>query len=220
MNILVIGAHPDDEVLGLGGTLLKHVDNGDNVYCHLLTNGESSRSVNNQKGAIANRINAAMEVAKIMGFMDIFFDEFSDQALDTLPITQIVKSIESYSNKINPDVVYFHHGGDLNFDHQIVYQAAITAFRPVGNYPHTLLSYSTPSSTEWGGIHKSFVPNYFVDITEYFDRKIRAIECYKMELRDFPHPRSVEMIKADALKQGSVVAKTMAEAFMLIRKVG
>lgn len=219
MNILVIGAHPDDEVLGLGGTLAMHVASGDHVSVLSLTNGEDSRdSVKDE--VISERLKAFEKSCKIIGIHQWSVGEFKDQHLDTYPLVSIVKKIEHFSQTVNPDIVYIHHSGDLNCDHQIAYKAGITAFRPVGSqYPSLLLTYNTPSSTEWGGPVNQFEPNYFVDISDFIQIKLEALSAYEMEMRQFPHPRSSQMISSTAAYYGSHINVSYAEAFSIVRQI-
>lgn len=222
MKVLVIAAHPDDELLGLGGTLARHVHQGDEVFVLILTDGQSSRTAIPDKEVIALRKKAALEASLVLGVKELYIENLPDQGLDTVPLVDIVKTIEGYMRKIRPDTVYLHHSGDLNKDHQIAFEAGITASRPTGDfYPNTILSYETFSSTEWAppSPDKSFLPNYFVDIGNYFQLKMDAITKYRAEIREFPHPRSPEAIKAAAIRWGSLINVNFAEAFMLIRKI-
>ncbi len=172
-KILVVGAHPDDEIIGLGGTLRKHVLNGDEVYAHILTDGHSSRSDYNLsadvKTTMARRNEAAEKSAEIIGLKDIFLEPLPDQALDTIPLVDLVKTIERVASQVKPDIVFMHHRGDANMDHQVVFKAGITAFRSVGSqFAPEVYCYETLSSTEWGApfAESYFIPNYFVDISE------------------------------------------------------
>ncbi len=220
-KILVVGAHPDDEIIGLGGTLARHVSCGDQVSVLILSNGHGSREDAESTANIEKRLEALNQSSKIIGIKDVIVESYPDQYLDTVPLVDMTKSIERHARSINPDIVYFHHHGDLNYDHQVVYRACITAFRPVGDYPSRLLSYETFSSTEWGSPFPDhiFNPNYFVDISDHYEQKMEALKCYSMELRRSPHPRSLESIEVFARKWGSVIGVTYAEAFALIREV-
>lgn len=212
MNILVIVAHPDDEVLGMGGTLLRHKNEGDEIYIQILTNGLYSRS-NSKK-----RLHEAKRVAEKLNAKELRIEEFDDQKLDAYPIVNIINSIESFSQKINPEIVYTHFSGDLNKDHQITHQAVLTAFRPINkNSPLKIICAEIPSSTEWG-INK-FNPNYFVDISEDLEQKIELANFYCEEIRAFPHPRSTENIVNTAKKWGSHIHSTAAEAFFVEREI-
>ncbi len=223
MKILVVVAHPDDEVLGMGGTLLKHRANGDDIFIHILTNGESSRlneitGFEKLREKVESRKTAASEVSKVLGVKDLLIDEYDDQMLDTYPLISITKSIESFSKKINPDIVYTHSHIDVNEDHRITFSAVLNAFRPAkSNFPSKILSAEIPSSTEWG--YPGFIPNYFVNISDFLEKKIHLISFYKNEIRETPHPRSVDSIIINSQKWGSVIHCNAAEAFILIREV-
>ncbi len=219
-QILIVGAHPDDEVLGLGGTIAKHSHDGDTVSVLILTDGHSSRSKGEDKEVIERRRNSLINCCQVLGVENVFLEDLPDQGLDHQPLTKIVKLIEKYAEKVKPDIAYIHHRGDLNMDHQIAFRASLTAFRPVGSYPKKIYSYETFSSTEWGDpFEKSFSPNHFVDITDYFDVKLRAIKCYESELREYPHPRSLDALEIFARKWGTVIGVTYAESFVLIRSI-
>ena len=226
MNVLVIGAHPDDELLGVGGTIIKHIKNGDKVSVLLLTDGHTSRfrdpsRAGEQSEEVVARVKSAEEAAKLLGF-DLHFAPFYDQRLDIVPHIELVHEIEKIAKGINPDIVYCHHKGDVNTDHQVTFSACMTSFRSVGKeYPVRFLTYETVSSTEWGvpSSESYFMPNVFIDISEHLDLKIQAIKLYDQEMREFPHPRSYEGIKISAQRWGSVVGVNAAEAFMLVREV-
>ncbi len=220
-NVLVIGAHPDDEIIGLGGTLRRHVEAGDSVFAHLLTDGHSSRE-SDADSAMEKRNSAAEKSAGVIGFQDITFDSFADQMLDTESILKVVQSIENVAKKVKPDVVYFHHRGDANVDHQVVFKACVTAFRSTGaNFPSEMYCYETLSSTEWGAPfpESAFVPNYFVDISKTLETKLKAMKCYDDELRDYPHPRSEMGIQQAAQRWGKIIGCDAAEAFVIFRKI-
>lgn len=211
MEALVIVAHPDDEVLGCGGTIAGHVGE---VGCMCVADGESAR-----KGAKAAKIQerktCAYEAARIMGSAIPSFLNYPDQRLDTFPLLEIVQAIEHVVAMYKPKVVYTHHAGDLNLDHRIVHQAAMTALRPMpGSTVKRILAFEVPSSTEWG---TGFSPNYFVDISSTFERKMKALQAYDAEMRAFPHPRSYEAIEALAKWRGATCGLKMAEAFMVMR---
>jgi LmbE family N-acetylglucosaminyl deacetylase len=145
-----------------------------------------------------------------------------DNRLDTVPLLEVVKLVEDMVDRITPEVIYTHHSGDLNVDHGIIHRAVLTATRPVaGQTVREIYAFEVPSSTEWAfqRLEPSFRPNVFVDITRTIDAKIAAIECYKTETREFPHPRSPEALRALATRWGSVVGCAAAEAFELVRWV-
>ena len=226
MNVLVVGAHPDDELLGVGGTIIRHIKNGDKVSVLLLTDGHTSRFRDPSRAGehspeVVARVESAENAAKLLGF-DLHFAPFFDQRLDIVPHIELVHAIEKVANEINPQVVYCHHKGDVNTDHQTTFSACMTSFRSVGKeYPVRFLTYETVSSTEWGvpSGEAYFMPNVFVDITEHLGKKMEALKLYDQEMREFPHPRSYEGIKISAQHWGSVASVHAAEAFMLIREV-
>lgn len=224
MNVLVIGAHPDDELLGVAGTLIKHKKSKHNLFIHILTEGHSSRKnqSNYEIKKLNRRVKSAKSVAEFLNAEDLFLSSYKDQRLDTIPMIELIHEIEKYASKIKPDIVYTHHKGDVNFDHRRVFEASLNAFRSVGqNYPKQFYCFETVSSTEWGAPfpEKAFIPNYFVDITNEIEKKLKAIEFYKDELRAFPHPRSMEGIKITAKKWGTVIGVNAAEAFVQIRNI-
>jgi LmbE family N-acetylglucosaminyl deacetylase len=212
-KILVIAAHPDDECLGLAGTLCKHVLSGDEVYCLIL--GE---------GAVMHGISAedlkeqSIESGLIIGFKKMYFHGFPDNRLDTIPLLDVTRIIERYVKEIKPDIIYTHHGGDLNIDHRITFQAVMTACRPRCSTIKEIYCFETPSSTEWA-FDGSFRPNVFIDVSYFIIDKITAFGCYTTEVRDFPHPRSKEGLYSRAQYWGQVAGVEYAEVFELIRKI-
>lgn len=224
-KILVIAAHPDDEVLGCGGTIAKHIKLGDKVYCLFLGKGKSSRNFKNEsylKKEQAILKKEAEKAAKILGISKTFFENFPDQQYDTIPFLKIVKSIEKIKNKIKPEIVFTHHQGDLNLDHQITFKAVLTACRPLRNETvKELYSFEIPSSTEWGIPKKKnyFMPNFFIDVSDTFNKKIEALEAYKSEIRKYPHPRSLKSVEIIARRWGTIVEKELVESFEIIRKI-
>ena len=232
MNILVIVAHPDDEVLGMGGTIAKHTFNGDKVHVVYLTTGITSRrnsghsnkstydvSIKDEKlmdKEIKELQKDALKSNKILGVKDSIFYNFPDNELDSISRLKIIKVIEKEIQKIKPDVVYTNHYGDLNIDHKLVYESCLTACRPVNKKNPALFSFGVISSMEWN-YPISFNPNYFVNISKNISTKIRAMKAYRNELKKFPHPRSIENIEFTAKKWGTVCGKNYAEAFEIIR---
>ncbi len=227
MNVLVIGAHPDDELLGVGGTIVRHLEQGDRVSVLLLTDGHNSRTRDAARARevspqVLARRKSARAACELLGISDLQMLPYPDQRLDTVPIVEIVQEIERAMAPAPPDIVYTHHGGDVNSDHRVTFEATLTATRPVGQrYPARVLCYETISSTEWGAPFpdKLFCPNVFVDISSALDLKLKAIECYRQELRPDPHPRSLRGIALAARRWGGVISVEAAEAFMLVRDV-
>ena len=224
-KILVVSAHPDDEVLGAGGTLKKHISNGDEVYSLILGEGITSRKEDRDKTSeddLKALYSDTYDVADIIGFKEVYLSRLSDNRFDSIDLLDIIKEIEKYVDEIKPDIIYTHHPGDLNIDHQRTFKAVITACRPVGDYSvKEIYAFETPSSTEWNFNYEenSFNPNVFVDIEETIATKLEAMKCYTSEIRDYPHPRSLKALKTIAARWGTVVGKKYVEAFELIRQV-
>lgn len=222
-KILVIAAHPDDEVLGMGGTIAKCSEKGFEIALLIVTDGSSTQ----YKGKDVEKIieskrletNAAAEE---LGIGKIYYGNLPDMQLDTTPHTQINAVIENVLDDFKPDIVFTHFEGDVNKDHQRVYESTIVACRPLKDQcVKTLLSYSVPSSTEWNVRNTSgFFPNVYVDISgKYAESKYKAMNCYKTEMRDYPHPRSIEYLKTADLAEGLKVGAGPSESFILLRNV-
>jgi LmbE family N-acetylglucosaminyl deacetylase len=223
VKILVVAAHPDDEVLGCGGTIAKLAQRND-VYTLFVGGGVTSRDMpeKQKRHAVTQLKKEAEDANKKVNVKKVFFENFLDNEFDAVPLLDIVKVIERHIRKIAPEVVYTHHSGDLNIDHQIVNRAVITAARPVGNCTvKRILLFEVLSSTEWGRLnaHSSFTPDVYVDISETMNAKLEAMQCYKSEIRQYPHPRSLEGIKILAQKRGLEVSLKFAEAFCLVRSI-
>lgn len=225
MNILVIAAHPDDEVLGCGATIARAVHEGNHVYIAILGEGITSRYQQREKAdtsLVMELREKAQRVGEILGVKQVFTFDFPDNRFDTIPILDIVKTIEDLIERIQPQIIYTHHGGDLNIDHRQVFRATLTATRPLSSCPvKTIYAYEVPSSTEWamGKFYPSFNPNVFVDIHDTLKYKLQAMALYESEGRVFPHPRSPETLRAIAIRWGSVIGCKAAEAFELVREV-
>ena len=215
-----MAAHPDDETLGCGATLALHAERGDSIHALFMTDGVSSRGANDEKEAEI-RHTAALAALDTLGIKQFEFLRFADNELDKYPILKIIKNIENTISQIKPDIIYTHYPHDLNIDHQIVARATLTAARPLpGVCVKKILFYEVVSSTEWGiDDGNRFVPNYYVNVSESFDRKLEAIKFYEVENRPFPHPRSLEVLTALATKRGSEVGVNKAEGFRLFREL-
>lgn len=223
-RVLVVAAHPDDEVLGVGATVVKHVNMGDEVRCIILGEGQTSRGDRREdvsKEIVDDLRRDALKAAEILGYSQVYFGEFPDNRFDNIDLLDVIKFIEKIIIEFRPDIVYTHHGGDLNIDHQITYSSVLTATRPVNKYSvKELYTFETVSSSEWNFQNNSqFAPNVFIDIKEVFEKKILAIKCYSTELCDYPHPRSIKGLEIQAQKWGIVVGIPLVEAFYLVRKV-
>jgi LmbE family N-acetylglucosaminyl deacetylase len=226
-KILVVAAHPDDEVLGCGGTIAKHTKNGDEVHILIIAEGITSRDAIRDAQARSSDLSILRKLAhqakEILGASSLTFEDFPDNRLDSIDRIEIVKKIEFNIHKHNPEIVYSHHAGDLNIDHRIVHDAVAVACRPLpGVSTRTVLFFEVPSSTEWQlcGRLSPFSPNWFIDIKQTIDIKMKALECYRSELRPWPHPRSLDAIRYLAYWRGASVGVECAEAFMLGRNIG
>lgn len=222
-RVAAIVAHADDEVLGCGGTLRRHALAGDAVSLIILADGETSRSTGSAPdAAIARREAAARLAAATLGIGDLVIHRFPDNRLDTEALLDIIKVVETHIERIAPDTVYTHHAGDLNLDHRRVHEAVVTACRPQpGRRVGNLLFFEVVSSTEWQtpGSAPPFLPNWFVDITSTLDAKLKALEAYGDEMRNWPHPRSYEGVKHLARWRGAIAGCEAAEAFVLGRHI-
>ncbi|MEH7463353.1 PIG-L domain-containing protein [Bacillus pseudomycoides] len=212
--ILVIGAHPDDELLGSGGTLKRLVEEGHQVISIITALGRKEEAHHIQQlGRCAN---------KEIGIEEVIFLEHANLELELIPLHQLTKEIEQLIQIYKPSKIFTHHYGDLNMDHYVTFQAVLTATRPLPNQqPIELITFETVSSSEWN-IHtndKSFKPNYFVNITDQIDSKITALKHYDVEMRDFPHPRSYKGVEYLGRVRGMTIGVPYAEAFEVIRRV-
>lgn len=223
-RVLVIAAHPDDEVLGMGGTIAKLVKKGATVDVLIVTDGSSSQY--RDSGHLAEIIEAKKKetrnCANILGVRDIYYGELPDMKLDTTPHIRINQVIEEVINKVQPDAVFTHFWGDVNCDHQNVFKSTLVAVRPVmGQVVRELYCYRVPSSTEWtpNKAETMFMPNCFVDIEQFAEQKYKAFACYSTELREYPHPRSVQYLRENDKAAGLQVGMFVAEEFVLLRKL-
>jgi len=212
MKILVFAAHPDDEVLGVGGTICLHERNGDDIFVCVATRPYrpewSSRYIKEKK-------KVQKEVDRFLGIRKRIFLNLPTVKLNTVPHGELNKRIVDVMQKVNPDVVYTPHGGDLNYDHTLVFRATLVASRPPNKA--RVLCYETLSETEWG--LGQFNPTIWHDISDVVEKKIEAFKIYKTEVKKFPHPRSPEGIRILAQKRGSEICTEYAEAFQLIREI-
>jgi LmbE family N-acetylglucosaminyl deacetylase len=223
-SLLILAAHPDDEVLGCGGTMAKLADEGAEIHVAFLADGVSSRGADDEarKIELTARRAAARKACNILGAHSVSFGEFPDNRMDTVALLDIVRPIEALVAEYRPDTVFTHHAGDVNIDHRRIHDAVVTACRPQGAHPvRTLLCFEVPSSTEWQlpGSAPIFAPNWFVDISDTLDRKLAALESYAVELREWPHPRSPRGVRHLAHWRGAAIGVDAAEAFILGRRL-
>jgi len=235
MKILIIAAHPDDEVLGMGGTITKYVKSGHEIKIIIMATGIFARRTKNYRNSTQYDLEKktskslekelvelqkdALKASKIMGVKNIEFMNFPDNEMDTISNLQVVKKIESLIDQFEPSIIYTHSKYDVNIDHRILYDATITATRPTADCKvKEVYSFEIPSSSEWN-FPSNFSPNIFIDINKELTTKIKAMKAYKNEIRKFPHPRSVEALNIIAKRWGSVSGLKAAEAFSLVRKI-
>lgn len=224
-TVLVVAAHPDDEVLGCGGAIARHARAGDGVSVLILGEGVTSRHARREEvdpkdlGDLHAR---AHEASQVMGAREIRLANLPDNRFDTIPLLDIVKKVEAEIARTRPQTVYVQHGGDLNIDHAITFRATVTATRPFAGTPiREVLAFEVGSSTEWAfqKFEPAFRPSVFVDIAETLEIKLRAMRCYDVEMRPFPHPRSEQALRAQAVRWGSVSGTQAAEAFEVVRAI-
>jgi len=225
MKILVIAAHPDDEVLGCGGTIAKLAAQGEEVHILILATGITSRidfDLKKTPDALQIHLQRARQAGALLGARNVNFAGFPDQKMDTLPLLEIIRIIELEIEKVQPKTIFTHHGGDLNIDHAITFRATLTATRPFAKCKvQAVYAYEVPSSTEWAfqKFEPRFQPNLFHDISASLPKKIEAMQIYESETRQFPHPRSPGILKANAEKWGATSGTAAAEAFQIISEI-
>jgi len=211
---LVIASHPDDEILGSGGTIKKLINDGFEIVTVIVAKGRKEEEHHIQK--FTSLANSHLGVGKVI------FMQFPNLKLNTVPLHEITKEIEKLLDTYTPDIIFTHHYGDLNQDHQVTFQAVMTAARPLpGKKPIEILCFETVSSSEWtqNTQDKLFKPTYFVDISDTINDKLQALRHYDVEMRTFPHPRSYEGVQHLARVRGMTVGVEYAEAFEIIRRV-
>ena len=216
-NVLVVAAHPDDEILGCGGTIAYHSSRGDTVRVLFITDGISSRD---EFTGIKRRREACRRACHTVGANIPVFLDFPDNKLDTVPLLEVTKQIEQQIADCPPNIVYTHFAGDLNIDHSIVHRAVITACRPQPGFPvKEIYSFEVPSATGWlpSTAKGQFEPNVLVDISNFLEKKLDALREYDDEMRPFPHSRSYENLEHLARYRGATVGLAAAEGFIAER---
>ncbi|MCB1878789.1 MAG: PIG-L family deacetylase [Gammaproteobacteria bacterium] len=221
-SLLVVAAHPDDEILGCGGTVSRLSNDGVICNCVILSKGIASRYNKEDdipEGKLEELSAHTLKATKIVGYTSIRGLAFPDNRFDSVPLLEIVKAIEALVDELKPDTILTHHKGDLNRDHELTHRAVLIATRPIeGTSVKNLLTFEIPSSTEWSfSQFNEFQPNYFCDIRDHVEKKIEAMAVYEGESRAFPHPRSGENLRALAQLRGASVGMRAAEAFEIIR---
>ena len=219
-KVLVIAAHPDDEVLGCGGTIARHADAGDQVHILIVAEGATSRQLQRDRIQASEELSALGKAANtagsVLGTAGVELLDLPDNRLDSIDRLDLIKQIEDRINYHQPQVIYVHHAGDVNVDHRRLHEAVITACRPTpGQSVRRMLSYEVASSSEWQppGSAPTFTPNWFIDICAHVSK------VYASEMRAWPHARSLEALEHLARWRGAQVGVEAAEAFFLLRQV-
>lgn len=222
-NVLVFAAHPDDEVLGLGGTVRRMANEGVVLRAVIMAEGLTSRSATREeadKSRLSELQADARRASEIVGYSSIDFCGFPDNRMDGLELLDVIKTVLNYVEKYAPDTIFTHHHGDLNIDHRITCEAVLTACRPMGGCDvQRIYAFETPSSTEWDyNYTEPFLPNVYFDVTDTLEAKVKGMACYRSESTAYPHPRSPEALRSLGRFRGSNVGFCMAEAFVLLRE--
>jgi LmbE family N-acetylglucosaminyl deacetylase len=222
MSVLCVAAHPDDEVLGVGGTLARHAAS-EAVHVCLLSDGVTSRhdDADAIEAEIQRRRDRARRACDTLG-ATVSLHDFPDNSFDTVPLLDIVQTIEGEIEAHDPNVVYTHHYGDLNIDHELACRATVTATRPLADSGvDRVLAFETLSASEWAvpEPNNAFQPTSFIDISEHLKTKLDALSTYESELRDQPHPRTVETVRQNAEVWGAKAGADATEPFELLREV-
>ena len=225
-RVLVVAAHPDDEVLGCGGTIARHADEGDQVQVLIVAEGATSRQQQRDRaqasGELSSLLQAGQTAGSILGAAGVELLDLPDNRLDSVDRLDLIKLVEARIVCYQPHVVYVHHAGDVNVDHRRLHEAVVTACRPTPGHPvRRILSFEVASSTEWQppGSAPAFQPNWFVDISAQWERKRKALEAYASEMRPWPHARSIQALEHLGRWRGSQVGVEAAEAFCLLRQL-
>ena len=217
-NILVVAAHPDDEVIGVGGTIVRHVSEGDAVYVAVLTDGTSVQYPDDWERIAARKKEQTIRVAGRLGVAEVFTGNFPEMRLDALPIFEITRFLEKVVAQVKPNIVYTHHFAELNRDHRTAYEATTVSVRPfVLPSLKRLLCYQVDTLEHWG--HGPAQYNVYSDITKTLETKLEAMAIYETEIREYPHPRSLEAMRQIAYRNGATVGLRAAEIFQLVLEV-
>jgi len=224
MSVLVVAAHPDDEVLGCGGTMARLADEGHDVHVFILAEGVTSRAQQRDRETRTSELSELRRCTDaanaILGSASVKVCDLPDNRMDSVDLLDVVKLVEGEIIRHRPQILFTHHGGDVNVDHRVVHDAVVAACRPQPGHPvRQLLFFEIASSTEWRppGFIGGFLPHCFYDIERYLERKLDALRAYSTEIRPFPHPRSVEAVEHLARWRGATVGCHAAEAFMVGR---
>jgi LmbE family N-acetylglucosaminyl deacetylase len=218
-SILVIAPHPDDEILGCGGVIARHISGGDEVTVCIISNHDAPIYTSEHREITKQEARSAH---KLLGIKETIFLDYAAVTLNDLPVYERNGAIGKVVKSVEPTVVYIPHAGDMHIDHRLVAESALVAVRPLANCSiREVYAYETLSETEWNAprAEYAFIPNHFVDISKYLAQKLEAMSCFKSQLYDAPHPRSLEALSNLAKMRGATISVKAAEAFMLIRSV-
>lgn len=222
-KVLIVAAHPDDEVIGVGGTIARYVSEGAVVKVLIVTDGSTSQYRNNPDllNILAEKKIETERAAALLGVREVIYGNLPDMRLDVVEHTMVNSVIEKVIDDFQPNIVFTHFWGDVNLDHQCVCKSTLVACRPVpGQSVRQLYGYYVQSSTDWNvqSTNNAFMPTMFVDISgEYADIKYKAMACYSAELREYPHPRSIEALRVNDCANGIHVGMNAAECFVVYR---
>jgi len=212
-RVLVIAAHPDDEVLGCGGTIARYTEAGAPVTVVIACEGESLRY---GPGGVGQE-DHIREAAGVLGVEDVRLLGFADQRLDTVPLTEIIAPLQRIVREVRPTIVLGQFGGDVNRDHELLFKALLVATRPTEPWVEAVYAFETASSTDWA-YPRTFQPDTWVDISTTLERKLRAMACYRSEVCQPPHPRSLDALRQRAHAWGSHCCMDAAEVFATVRR--
>lgn len=221
-NILIVAPHPDDEILGCGGIISKYLKAGINVYIAVMTNANVGAPESYSSEDVASVRAEALNAHSFLGVTETFFLDFPAPRLDTHPSYQISIAIHKILMEYAIDTLFIPHRGDMHKDHAVIYHAALVAARPINNCPvKQIYTYETLSETEWAPPFgdDAFIPNVFIDVSEDIGNKTKAMESFASQLKQYPHPRSIEIMESLAKFRGATVGYKFAEAFMLVRSI-
>jgi len=218
-KILVVAVHPDDETLGCGGTLLKHKNNGDEIYWLIITSPTLNHPYRFTQEVIYKRICLVNQITEKYMFHKVISLNYPTELLHTVDLRDMIKKIDAVFNEIKPNVVYTMFNNDIHSDHRVAFEAVYSCTKSFRNpFIEAIYMMETLSETEFAPAMQStsFIPNVYVDITDYFDQKIEIMKLYETELMEEPYPRSISSIEALARFRGSRAGVKYAEAFMLL----
>lgn len=220
-KVIVVAPHADDEIIGCGATMAKHIKNGDEVYVIIATNASKGAPDLYNEEIVANIRNEALHAHNFLRITKTFFLDFPAPALNAFPEFEISMELLNVFSQVMPNILYLPHSGDIHQDHKAIYRASLVAARPQGNNKlERIYCYETLSETEWTPMsEKPFVPNHFVDVSDVFELKCKAMGFYKSQIKVFPHSRSLDTFEALAMYRGSTIGVKRAEAFTVERQI-